>query len=402
MPIIDLTPLFKFVAEKQASDLFFSAGAPVYVKLDGELRPVNSQVLDAAVVKKAAYSLMTEEQVRAFEADMEMNFGLSVPQAGRFRINVFRQRGSVAMVARFISDKVPQLEALGLPTALKALALEKRGLVLLVGATGSGKSTTLASLIDYRNARKTGHILTIEDPIEFVHKHQKSLVNQREIGIDTESYAVALVNALREAPDVLMIGEVRDTETMRQALIYTQTGHLCVATLHANNAYHALNRIVNFFPQDEREHLLLDLSLSLRGVVSQRLVRGVDGKRVAAVEVLINTFYVSELIQKGEIEKIKEAMDQSLSNGAQTFERALLRLYRAGRISREEAIHNADSQTDIEWLIDNAPAEESAVPPNGPATIDATDMTQRIRASENLEGFTISPDMFDQAGLPNK
>ncbi|MEW5943957.1 MAG: PilT/PilU family type 4a pilus ATPase [Pseudomonadota bacterium] len=399
---MDLTPLFKFVAEKQASDLFFSAGAPVYVKLDGELRPVNSQVLDAAVVKKAAYSLMTEEQIRAFEADMEMNFGLSVPQAGRFRINVFRQRGSVAMVARFISDKVPQLEALGLPTALKALALEKRGLVLVVGATGSGKSTTLASLIDYRNARKTGHILTIEDPIEFVHKHQKSLVNQREIGIDTESYAVALVNALREAPDVLMIGEVRDTETMRQALIYTQTGHLCVATLHANNAYHALNRIVNFFPQDEREHLLLDLSLSLRGVVSQRLVRGVDGKRVAAVEVLINTFYVSELIQKGEIEKIKEAMDQSLSNGAQTFERALLRLYRAGRISREEAIHNADSQTDIEWLIDNAPAEESAVPPNGPATIDATDMTQRIRASENLEGFTISPDMFDQTGLPNK
>jgi twitching motility protein PilU len=399
---MDLTPLFKFVAEKQASDLFFSAGAPVYVKLDGELRPVNDQVLDAAVVKKAAYSLMTEEQVRAFEADMEMNFGLSVPQAGRFRINVFRQRGSVAMVARFISDKVPQLEALGLPTALKALALEKRGLVLVVGATGSGKSTTLASLIDYRNARKTGHILTIEDPIEFVHKHQKSLVNQREIGIDTESYAVALVNALREAPDVLMIGEVRDTETMRQALIYTQTGHLCVATLHANNAYHALNRIVNFFPQDEREHLLLDLSLSLRGIVSQRLVRGVDGKRVAAVEVLINTFYVSELIQKGEIEKIKEAMDQSLSNGAQTFERALLRLYRAGRISREEAIHNADSQTDIEWLIDNAPAEESAVPPNGPATIDATDMTQRIRASENLEGFTISPDMFDQTGLPNK
>lgn len=399
---MDLTPLFKFVAEKQASDLFFSAGAPVYVKLDGELRPVNDQVLDAAVVKKAAYSLMTEEQIRAFEADMEMNFGLSVPQAGRFRINVFRQRGSVAMVARFISDKVPQLEALGLPTALKALALEKRGLVLVVGATGSGKSTTLASLIDYRNARKTGHILTIEDPIEFVHKHQKSLVNQREIGIDTESYAVALVNALREAPDVLMIGEVRDTETMRQALIYTQTGHLCVATLHANNAYHALNRIVNFFPQDEREHLLLDLSLSLRGVVSQRLVRGVDGKRVAAVEVLINTFYVSELIQKGEIEKIKEAMDQSLSNGAQTFERALLRLYRAGRISREEAIHNADSQTDIEWLIDNAPAEESAVPPNGPATIDATDMTQRIRASENLEGFTISPDMFDQTGLPNK
>jgi twitching motility protein PilU len=399
---MDLTPLFKFVAEKQASDLFFSAGAPVYVKLDGELRPVNSQVLDAAVVKKAAYSLMTEEQIRAFEADMEMNFGLSVPQAGRFRINVFRQRGSVAMVARFISDKVPQLEALGLPTALKALALEKRGLVLVVGATGSGKSTTLASLIDYRNARKTGHILTIEDPIEFVHKHQKSLVNQREIGIDTESYAVALVNALREAPDVLMIGEVRDTETMRQALIYTQTGHLCVATLHANNAYHALNRIVNFFPQDEREHLLLDLSLSLRGIVSQRLVRGADGKRVAAVEVLINTFYVSELIQKGEIEKIKEAMDQSLSNGAQTFERALLRLYRAGRISREEAIHNADSQTDIEWLIDNAPAEESAVPPNGPATIDATDMTQRIRASENLEGFTISPDMFDQTGLPNK
>lgn len=400
---MDLTPLFKFMAEKQASDLFFSAGAPAYIKLDGELRPVNTQVLDAAVVKKAAYSLMTEEQIRAFEATMEMNFGLSVPQSGRFRINVFRQRGSVAMVARFISDKIPPLGALGLPTALKALALEKRGLVLVVGATGSGKSTTLASLIDYRNARKTGHILTLEDPIEFVHKHQKSLVNQREIGIDTESYSVALVNALREAPDVLMIGEIRDTETMRQALIYTQTGHLCAATLHANNAYHALNRIVNFFPQDEREHLLLDLSLSLRGIVSQRLVRDADGKRVAAVEVLINTFYVSELIQKGEIEKIKEAMDQSLSSGAQTFERALLRLYRAGRISREEAIHNADSQTDIEWLIDNAPPEEPAMPSNGPPTVaDPSDMTMRIRASENLEGFTISPDMLDQIGLPNK
>ncbi|MEN6586355.1 MAG: PilT/PilU family type 4a pilus ATPase, partial [Sulfuricella sp.] len=257
-PKIDITPAFKFMAEKLASDLFFSAGAPAYIKIEGELRPLNSQVLDVEMVKRAIYGIMNEEQIHTFEAKNELNFGLSVPGAGRFRINVFRQRGSVAMVARYITHQVPTLDGTSLPAVLKDMVLEKRGLILVVGATGSGKSTTLAAMINHRNASKAGHILTIEDPIEFVHKHNKSLVNQREVGIDTESYATALINALREAPDVLLIGEIRDTATMKQALIITQTGHLCLGTLHANNAYHAINRIVSFFPEEERESLLLD------------------------------------------------------------------------------------------------------------------------------------------------
>jgi len=391
---MDLTPVFKFMAEKQASDLFFSAGAPVYIKIEGELKPINSQVFDASMVQKAVYGLMTEEQIRIFESKMELNFGLSVLDAGRFRVNVFRQRGSVAMVARYISNKIPSLQSLNLPQVLKSLVLEKRGLILLVGATGSGKSTTLASMIDHRNSNKAGHILSIEDPIEFVHRHNKSLVNQREIGIDTESYATALMNALREAPDVLLIGEIRDTATMKQALIYTQTGHLCLATLHANNAYHAVNRVVNFFPEEERDSLLLDLSMTLKGVISQRLVKGVDGKRIAAVEVLLNTFYVSELIQKGEVDKIKDAIEQSLNAGSQTFERSLLDLYISGKISREEALVNADSRTDMEWLMDNASQESAKGGQRGQIQIEINE--KKLDAAESLEGFTLNPEFLDK------
>lgn len=391
---MDMTPVFKFMAEKQASDLFISAGAPVYIKIEGELKPINSQVFDAAMVQKAVYGLMTEEQIRIFESHMELNFGLSVPEAGRFRINVFRQRGSVAMVARYISSRIPSLDNLNLPPVLKSLILEKRGLILVVGATGSGKSTSLAAMIDYRNSNKTGHILSIEDPIEFVHRHNKSLVNQREIGIDTESYATALMNALREAPDVLLIGEIRDTATMKQALIYTQTGHLCLGTLHANNAYHSVNRIVNFFPEEERESLLLDLSMTLKGIISQRLVKGVDGKRVAAVEVLLNTFYVSELIQKGDVDKIKDAIEQSLNAGSQTFERSLLDLHIAGKISREEALINADSRTDMEWLMDNASQEGAKSIHRGQATPEIN--TNKLEAAESLEGFTLNPEFLDK------
>jgi twitching motility protein PilU len=384
------------MAEKQASDLFISAGAPVYIKMEGELRAINAQVLDMAMVKKAIYGLMTEAQIQTFEAHSELNFGLSVADAGRFRINVFRQRGSVAMVARYITNKIPSLESSGLPAVLKDLVLEKRGLILVVGATGSGKSTTLASMIDHRNANKTGHILTIEDPIEFVHKHQKSLVNQREIGIDTETYASALVNSLREAPDVLLIGEIRDTATMKQALVITQTGHLCLGTLHANNAYHAINRIVSFFPEDERESLLLDLSMTLKGIISQRLVKGKDGRRVAAVEILLNTFYVSELIQKGEVDKLKDAIEQSLNAGSRTFERSLLELYAAGRITREEALANADSRTDMEWLISNVSQERGKGGVRGNTQIDLH--AQQESVGESLEGFTINPEFLDELG----
>ena len=351
---MDLTQFFRLMAEKRASDLFFSAGAPVCIKIEGEIRPVNQQVFDAAMVKRVAYALMTEEQIRTFEAKWEMNFGLSVPNCGRFRVNVFRQRGSVAMVIRYITDQVPSIDSLGLPPVLKDLVMQKRGLILVVGATGSGKSTTLAAMIDHRNTHATSHILAIEDPIEFIHRHKRSIVNQREVGIDTESYASALVNALREAPDVLLIGEIRDQETMRQALIYTQTGHLCLATLHANNAYHALNRIIGLFPAETHEGLLLDLATSLKAVISQRLVKGVDGKRVAALEILINNLHIAELIQRREIDKIKEAIEQSLVEGAQTFEESLLELYVNGRISREEALANADSRTNMEWLIANS------------------------------------------------
>lgn len=342
------------MADQRASDLFFSAGAPVYIKIEGDIRPVNQQLLDHNVVKKIAYALMTEAQITAFEAALEMNFGLSVPGVGRFRVNVFRQRGSVAMVIRYITDVVPSVESLRLPPVLSELVMHKRGLILVVGATGSGKSTSLAAMIDHRNRHSTSHILAIEDPIEFIHRHQRSIVNQREVGIDTHSYGTALVNALREAPDVLLIGEIRDQDTMRQAMIYTQTGHLCLATLHANNAYHAMNRIIGFFPAEAQEGLLLDLALSLRAVVSQRLVRGVDGKRVAAVEVLINNMHIGELIQRREIDKIKDAMEQSMLEGSQTFEESLLDLFLAGTISKEEALANADSRTNIEWLLANS------------------------------------------------
>lgn len=350
---MDITQFFHLMAEKRASDLFFSAGASVYIKIEGEIRPVNQQILDHNVVKTIAYALMSAEQIKTFEATLEMNFGLSVPKVGRFRVNVFRQRGSVAIVIRYITDIVPTVESLNLPPVLSELVMHKRGLVLVVGATGSGKSTSLAAMIDYRNRHSNSHILAIEDPIEFVHRHQRSIVNQREVGIDTHSYAAALVNALREAPDVLLIGEIRDQDTMRQALIYTQTGHLCLATLHANNAYHALNRITSMFPTEAQEGLLLDLALSLRAVISQRLVRGVDGKRVAAVEVLVNNMHIGELIQRREVDKIKDAMEQSMVEGSQTFEESLLDLFLAGKINREEALANADSRSNLEWLLAN-------------------------------------------------
>lgn len=353
---MDLTPILKLMAEKRASDVFFSAGAPVHIKIEGEVKPVNAQVLSAGLIDKAAAALMGPERSEIFQRCHEMNFGMGVDTLGRYRINVFRQRGSTAMVIRYLPEEVPNLDSLSLPKVCNELALERRGLILIVGATGSGKSTTLAAMVDYRNRQRGGHILTIEDPIEFVHGHHQALVNQREIGSDTASYSDALVNAMREAPDVLVIGEIRDRETLREALLFTQTGHLCLATLHANNAYHALNRIVSFFPPEARPTLLMDLALSLKAVLSQRLIIKADGKRVAAVEVLLNTFQISELIQRGEFDKVREAIAQTLGNGAQTFEQALLKLHRDGVISEEEALNNADSRTDLAWQIGNSPS----------------------------------------------
>lgn len=342
------------MAEKQASDAFFSSGSPLHIKINGTLVPVNTSPLDSELIKKIAYELMTDIQIHEFESSLEMNFARAMPGLGNFRINLFRQRGQHAMVIRYVKENIPAIEDLGMPVFLKDLIMEKRGFVLIVGATGSGKSSTLASMLDYRNANKSGHILTIEDPIEFVFKHKKCIVNQREVGMDTKSFSNALVSAMREAPDVLMIGEIRDKETLQHALIYAQTGHLCLSTLHANTTYHALNRIINFFPHESRSTLLLDLSISLRCVLSQRLVKGADGKLLPAVEVLLNTSRISELIQKGEFDQIKEAMDQSLYPGSQSFEQALFRLFRTGKISKDEALHNCDSPTNMTWMINNA------------------------------------------------
>ena len=348
-----LSPLFKLMAEKQASDLFISAGAPVSIKILGGIMPVNAQMIDSETARKVAYEVMTDRQIREFEETMEMNFSYVVQDIGRFRVNVFRQRGNVAMVIRYLKSGTPGIEKLKLPLILKDLVLEKRGFIVVVGSTGSGKSTTLAAMIEHRNAFKPGHILTIEDPMEFVFRNDKCVINQREVHTDTRTYENALVNAMREAPDLMMIGEIRDRETLGHALLYAQTGHLCISTLHANNSFHALNRIINFFPYDARTSLLSDLSISLRAIISQRLVKANDGTLVAAVEVMLNTKHIAELIKKGEIDQIREAMEQSLSPGSKTFEHALFELYMAGTVSKDEALKNSDSATNLSWLINN-------------------------------------------------
>ncbi len=347
-----VTPLLQLAANKQASDLFFSVGAPVNIKIDGVAMPVNAQALDADVVKRIAYEMMTPQQIADFETYLEMNFSYRAEGIGNFRVNIFRQRGDLAIVIRHIKGKIGSAEELNLPDVLKDLVMEKRGLVLVVGATGSGKSTTLASMIEHRNNSTSGHILTIEEPIEYIFKHNKSIVNQREIGTDTLTYESALYSGMREAPDVLMIGEVRDRETLKQALIFAQTGHLCLTTLHANNSYHALNRIVNFFPYESRRGVLADLSMCLRAVISQRLVRGVQGKQIPAVEILLNTSLIADQIKNDELDKIRESIEKSVSAGSQTFEQALYKLFKKQLINKEEALRNADSASNLATLLD--------------------------------------------------
>lgn len=344
---MDMKSYLALMAEKNVSDLFFSTGAPVNMKIEGVTAPLNDYPLPPGMVKKLAYNLISNDQKRDFEESLELNFALSVPDVGRFRMNLYRARGEVAMVIRHIKSRIPTFEELRLPGIFKEFVMEPRGLILVVGATGSGKSTTLAAMIDYRNTHRTGHILTVEEPIEFIHFHKKSVVDQREVGIDTRSYSNALKNAMREAPDVILIGEIRDRETMQQAVSYAETGHLCLATLHANNANQTLDRVVNFFPDSARHQLLIDLSLNLRAVISQRLVQGVDGRRIPAVEIVSKSAYVSELIAKGSIDTLKEAMEQSPGVGMQTFDQSLYDLYKAGEISLEEALGHADSRNNL-------------------------------------------------------
>ncbi len=348
---MDITPYLKLMVEKDASDLFITTNSPVKVKLEGKTMPVGKTLLTGELTKEAAYGVMNDYQKQQFEKNMECDFAIPLGDIARFRVNVFRQRGEVGMVLRRIPNEIPTIEKLGLPEVLQELIMNKRGLILMVGSTGSGKSTTLAAMINHRNQNMAGHILTIEDPVEFSHPNLKAIVNQREVGVDTKSYANALKASLREAPDVILIGEIRDRETMEAAMELSNTGHLAISTLHANNANQAMERVINMFPQDMHRQLFMDLSLNLRAVISQRLVLARDGKRCAAIEILINTPHIAELILKGELDKIKEAMNDSGQKGMQTFDMALYNLFKEERIELEEALNNADSRTNLEAKI---------------------------------------------------
>ena len=350
--------LFQVMADKKASDIFMSVGAPINIKINGVALPVNQAIMTSDAVKQLLYEILTEHQIREYEDEMELNTAVALEGLGSFRISAFRQKGAPAVVVRYIPNSIPALDSLGLPEVLKEVIMQKRGLILMVGATGSGKSTSLASMIDYRNERRSGHVLTLEDPIEFIFQNKKSIINQREVGTDTKAFEIALRNALRQAPDCILIGEIRDKATMAMCLAYAQSGHLCLATLHANNSYHAMNRIINFYPLETRPSLLLDLAAALQAVISQRLVRTKTGARVAATEVLLNTRNISELIEKGEISEIKEALEKSLAPGSQTFEQALFKLFMDGKITQDEAMANADSASNMLWLINQATAGE--------------------------------------------
>jgi twitching motility protein PilU len=350
-PTLNTKPLFKLMVEKKASDLFFTSNAPIKIKIEGQIMPVNKQVLSPETVRQTAFALMSPEQRDHFLNEWELDFAVSEPGLGRFRVNVFMQRGFPAMVMRYITADMPRIDSLGLPQVVTELTLLKRGLILMVGATGSGKSTTLAAMINYRNENSSDHIVTIEDPIEFLHTNKRSLVNQREVGLDTKSYSRALRGVVRAAPDVILIGEIRDKEGMEAAINLAGTGHLVLATLHANNCAESLDRIINMFPREQHNQIFLDLSQYLRTIMAQRLVMGRDSRRVAAVEIMINTPHIATLIKKGDVVSIKEAINASSDKSIQSFDTSLHELYKQGRIGLEEALANADSRANLEAKI---------------------------------------------------
>lgn len=367
---MNLQPYLKLMSEQHASDMYFTTGAPVSVRIEGKMQPVGKSMLTPGMTKKLAYDLLTPAQIQDFEKNLEMNMGMSYTDLGRFRVNIYMQRGEVSMVIRYIKADIPTLEELGLPDIYKKMIDKKKGLVLVVGATGTGKSTSLASMIDHRNASDTGHILTIEDPIEFMFHHKKSIVGQREIGLDTLSFDNALREAMRETPDLIMIGEARDRETMEQALRYADTGHLCLTTLHATNANQTLDRILNIFPNEAHNQILMDLSLNLNAILAQRLVPTAEGNRVAAVEVMINTPYISQLIREGNFHEIKEVMEKSGEEGMQTFDQSLFILFKERKIDLKAALANADSSSDLEWKINFGGGVQSLASEDKPDTLE--------------------------------
>ena len=349
---MDFNSLLKLLVHKQGSDLFITAGMPPSMKVNGRIKPVSQSTLTPEQAREVVLSVMTAEQRKDFDKNHECNFAISASGVGRFRVNAFYQRNHCGMVLRRIETNIPTLEDLTLPPIIKNLAMTKRGLIIFVGATGTGKSTSLASMIGYRNHNSTGHIITIEDPIEYIHQHAGCIVTQREVGIDTDSFGTALKNTLRQAPDVILIGEIRTRETMDHAIAFAETGHLCLATLHANNANQAMDRIVNFFPEDRRGQLLMDLSLNLKAILAQQLIPTPDGKgRRVAVEVLINTPLAADTIRKGEVHELKELMKRSNQQGMKTFDQALYELYREGEITQDDAIHYADSANEVRLMI---------------------------------------------------
>ena len=385
--------LFQLMADKKASDIFMSVSSPINIKINGTAIPVNQQVMDAKTIKELLYEVLNEKQIKEYEETLELNTAFSIEGVGNFRISAFRQKGTPAVVVRYIPGSIPSFDSLGLPSVLKEVIMEKRGLILMVGATGSGKSTSLSAMLDYRNEQKSGHILTLEDPVEFIFQNKKSIVNQREVGTDTLDFKTALKNALRQAPDCILIGEIRDKDTMAAAIAYAQSGHLALATLHANNAYHSMNRIISFYPLENRPALLQDLAATLKSVISQRLIKTIKGGRAAAVEVMLNSRHLAELIDKGEINEMKDAMEKSLSPGSQTFEQALFKLLRDGIISQEEALANADSATNLLWLINNteAGAELAAGKDSKSTSFDKMSSTQPV-VSTSFSDFKLDAD----------
>jgi len=381
----NLERVLRLMAEKNASDVYMSANTPILIKIHGQMLQLSDQLLTPSQTRQLLAEMLTPQQLEELDDTGELNVGFGLQGVGSFRLSAFKQRGSIAAVVRCIPSNIPSLDSLGVPPMLAQLVLEKRGLILMVGATGTGKSTTLASMLDWRNQQMTGHILTIEDPIEFLFSNKKSIVNQREVGRDTESLQIALRNALRQAPDCILIGEIRDRETMTAAISYALSGHLVMATLHGNNSYHALGRILSFYSPEARGTLLSDLSAGLRAIVSQRLLRANSGGRVPAVEVLLNTKLVAQMIEKGDLSDVKEAMEKSIAEGSRTFEEDIARLINEGIVSRDEGLTNADSPTNLLWRLQNdtAPVSRAAAKPEEPEAATFTDITIETRAEDS-------------------